>query len=61
MVTVASTDDLAWLPFQGAWGEGEFVRWKAKDGSLHRHADGTSPKGPAQKGRDWNASCKRTP
>lgn len=48
------TEDAPWLPFQGAWGEGEFVRWKTRDGSTRRRAGGTSPRGPAQKGIHWS-------
>jgi hypothetical protein len=56
IIVLPLNDDVPpWRTFQGAWGEGEFVRWRTRDGTVHRHAGGGSPTGPAQKGVPWTS------
>ena len=46
--------DVPWLSFQGAWGEGNFIRYVNNRGARRSRAAGASPLGPAQHRHLWS-------
>jgi hypothetical protein len=53
-IVVIPVSRVGWLAFQGSWGEGDFVRWVARDRTRHSRRHGESPTGPVQQGMRWS-------